>query len=207
MIDFDGEPHLMDFGLARRNVGEVTMTIDGQVLGTPAYMSPEQARGQARHADRRSDVYSLGGVLFRVLTGELPVSRQCTDVDLSSDQRRAAESAEAQQPNSKRLGDDYTKVPGKGSGATVPGPPMNWVADLKRFRAGEAIHARPVGRLEHAWRWAKRNPAITVLAVLLAVVIARWICRHHMAMAKSGNESGRNEPGARTSAVGRIQGS
>ena len=72
MIDDEGQPHLMDFGLARRDVGEITMTIDGQVLGTPAYMSPEQAQGEGHDADCRSDVYSVGVVLYQLLTGELP---------------------------------------------------------------------------------------------------------------------------------------
>src|SRR5205823_3975777 len=72
LFDTAGKPHLVDFGLAKREAGEITMTEDGQILGTPAYMSPEQARGEAHKVGGRSDVYSLGVVLYRLLTGELP---------------------------------------------------------------------------------------------------------------------------------------
>ena len=72
MIGEDGRPFVMDFGLAKREAGEITMTVEGQVLGTPAYMAPEQARGEGHKVDGRGDVYSLGVVLYQLLTGELP---------------------------------------------------------------------------------------------------------------------------------------
>src|SRR5262249_24924808 len=72
LIDDEGYPHLLDFGLAKQDTEEAPLTEEGQVLGTSAYMRLEQARGESRGADARSDVYSLGVVLYELLTGERP---------------------------------------------------------------------------------------------------------------------------------------
>ncbi|MFP6754052.1 MAG: protein kinase, partial [Pirellulaceae bacterium] len=72
MLPREGQPQVMDFGLAKREAGEITMTIEGKLLGTPAYMPPEQARGEGHNVDRRADIYSLGVILYELLTGEVP---------------------------------------------------------------------------------------------------------------------------------------
>lgn len=74
ILDENGEPQLMDFGLAKRADDDRNLTVDGSVLGTPLYMSPEQARGEISRVDEHSDQYSLGVVLFHLLSGETPCS-------------------------------------------------------------------------------------------------------------------------------------
>jgi hypothetical protein len=171
MITPGGSPRVMDFGMAKRDAGEVTMTVEGQVLGTPADMSPEQASGQAHHVDGRSDVYSLGVILFELMTGELP---------FRGNQRMLLHQVLHNEPRSPRsLNDriprDLETICRKAMGKE---PQRRYQTarvmadDLARYLAGQPILARPFGRVERSWRWCRRNPLVAGLsaAVVLALV-------------------------------------
>jgi tetratricopeptide (TPR) repeat protein len=171
-------PRVMDFGLAKREAGEALLTREGQLLGTPAYMSPEQIR-DPRTVDGRSDVYSLGVVLYELLSGTLPfdgVTRMVLHQVLTEEPRPL-----------RRLND---RVPRDLETITLtcldkdPGrryPTAQALADdLRRFRAGEPIRARPTPWWERVLKWARRRPAVAaligvnVLAVISLLAGSLW---------------------------------
>jgi serine/threonine protein kinase len=80
MIDSDGEPVVMDFGLARRFDDDIHLTTPGRILGTPAYMSPEQVEGDPKKIGPATDIYSLGVILYQLLAGRLPFKGSLTAV-------------------------------------------------------------------------------------------------------------------------------
>jgi serine/threonine protein kinase len=159
-------PRLMDFGLARRDAGEITMTVEGQVLGTPAYMSPEQARGEGHRVDGRSDTYSLGVILYQLLADELPFQGNARMLlhHVLHDEPKSPRQRDASVP--RDLETVCLKAMAKEPARRYP-TAGEFSADLRRFLKGEPIQARRVGRAEKAWRWCRRNPGLAGLWAMI----------------------------------------
>ena len=162
LLDSAGHPHLTDFGLAKVEGDEKPMTHSGDVLGTPAYMSPEQARGEALHVDRRTDVYSVGVVLYELLTQERPFqgNRRMLMLQVLEDEPRPPRQLSEKIP--RDLETICLKAMAK-SPAHRYTTALEMAEDLRRWLAGEPIKARPQTAWERLSGWTRRRPAAAAL--------------------------------------------
>src|SRR5262249_21652774 len=162
----DGTPKIADFGLAKRLDSEQAYTRTGDVLGTPSYMAPEQAAGKGKEIGPATDIYSLGAILYEMLTGAPPFEGH------SAWETVGLVLSAAPVPPSRRtplVPRDLETICLK---CLEKEPHRRYATglvlaeDLRRFRSGEPIHARPVGRLERGVEGARRRAALAGLLAL-----------------------------------------
>jgi WD40 repeat protein len=168
LIDEQGHPHVTDFGLAKKVEGDGELTHSGAILGTPAYMAPEQTTGRRGAVTTATDVYGLGAVLYALLAGKAPFGGDSVIETLDAVRTRPPE------PPSRlnaKLPRDLEVICLK---CLDKDPRRRYTSaeamaeDLRRHMAGEPIAARPVGAMERAWMWGRRNKGIAALGALLA---------------------------------------
>jgi eukaryotic-like serine/threonine-protein kinase len=164
LLDNFDKPRITDFGLAKLIHDDRHLTASGQILGTPSYMSPEQAGGRTDELGPPADIYSLGAILYCLLTGRPPFqSANPMDILLQVMEKEPL-SPDALSPDvPKDLDTICMKCLQKESGRRYQTAP-ELVDELGRYLRGEPIIARPIGRLERAWRWCQSNPVMAVLA-------------------------------------------
>jgi tetratricopeptide (TPR) repeat protein len=163
----DGTPKITDFGLAKK-LDEAGQTASGAVLGTPAYMAPEQATGESKAVGPATDVWALGAILYECLTGRPPFKAATALDTLFQVVTKEPVLVRQLQP---KVPCDLETVCHK---CLRKDPPKRYASaqgladDIRRFLRGEPIRARPVPVWERAWKWVRRRPAA---AALLAVTV------------------------------------
>jgi WD40 repeat protein/tRNA A-37 threonylcarbamoyl transferase component Bud32 len=171
LLDDAGRSFIADFGLAKRLDVETTLTDSGAILGTPGYLAPEQAAGNSRAVTTSSDVYSLGAILYTLLTGKPPLAGRTVLQTLALVRERDPEPPSRFNP---RVDRDLEAVCIKcleKEPARRYGSAEALAEDLERWQRGEPISARPPGRLGRAWRWCRRNPALATMAAVIALLV------------------------------------
>lgn len=171
VLNDKGRPQILDFGLAKSLADEAALTIDGTVMGTPAYMSPEQARGDLKNVGPASDQYSLGATLYWLLTGQAlfsgppaAVIAQVVSVEPQPPQKFATNlddrlAAICQKSISKLPSDRYESC-------------LELARDLESYLNDEVVLARPISALGRFYRWANKNRLDATLIAIACSVLA-----------------------------------
>lgn len=173
LIDEHDQPKVTDFGLAKRLEKDSELTLSGQVLGSPSYMPPEQAAAHRGLVGKRSDVYSLGAILYHLLTGRAPFVAPTVGETLQQVQMTDPVSPTVLNPHLPRdLKTICLKCLEKEPARRYQ-TARELADDLGRWLRQEPILARPIGPAGKAWRWCRRKPAIAglVAAVILSVAV------------------------------------
>jgi tRNA A-37 threonylcarbamoyl transferase component Bud32 len=171
LIDRADQPRLTDFGLAKRLQGDLELTRTGQVLGTPNFIPPEQAAGNHAKVGPRSDVYSLGAILYFLLTSKPPFQGRNLEETLA---RVLATDASSPRLLNAKVPRDLETICLK---CLEKDPRRRYATareladELGRFARDEPILARPVGRAGRVWRWCRRHPAVASLAISLTITL------------------------------------
>jgi len=174
LVGQDGRAYIMDFGLAKNLEADQGLTKSGVAIGTPYYMPPEQARGQHREMDRRSDVYALGAILYEIVTRRVPFTAKTQNALL----RKIIEE-EPQPPRQVRAGvpTELEIIALKALSKEKEGrfdSAEEMAEDMQRFLDGQPIKARPPAFYKPILRRLKRNKsqAVIVAAASIAVILA-----------------------------------
>jgi WD40 repeat protein len=171
LLTAEGAPKIADFGLAKFLQADAGETQEGDVVGTPRYMSPEQTLGTLAGVGPAADIYSLGVIFYELLTGRAPLQAP-TPVETLL----LVRSQEPVPPSRlhPRLPRDLETICLK---CLEKEPPRRYASaahladDLERFLAGQPIRARATRAPERAWKWARRRPALAALLTLSALVV------------------------------------
>ena len=171
LLDERGDPHVTDFGLAKRITGDTDLTHSGAPVGTPSYMSPEQATGTKGALSTATDVYGLGTILYALLAGRAPFAGT-TLVD-TLDKVRTCSPEPPSRLNAhvpRDLEIICLKCLEKEPSRRFPSA-LALAEDLDRWMNGVPITARPVGAMTHAAMWCRRNKLLAGLAALLMLAL------------------------------------
>ncbi len=171
LLDEQDQPHVTDFGLAKCVETESGLTHTGLILGTPSYMAPEQVLGQRSEVTTAVDVYGLGAVLYKLLTGRPPFHSPSVYETL-----RQVREQEPVPPGARghRVDRDLEaiclKCLEKDPRRRYPSA-ESVAADLERRLSGESVVARPIGQFQRTWRWCLRNRLVAALAASVAALL------------------------------------